>query len=153
NTRLMVMLGATMGGGIGITLAAMLNLLLGGLRNKEQVEEILRIRCLGLVPRVKGRYRNQYPVPPLEQDIAFRQAIRNVQLKLLGLNGRENSRVVLVTAALPGEGKSSVAAGLASCLVADGYRVALVDCDLHRPSVHRMFGEPRGPGMIDYFIG
>jgi len=42
---------------------------------------------------------------------------------------------------------------LAASLVADGHRVALVDCDLHQPNVHRMFEGPRGPGLTDYFIG
>jgi capsular exopolysaccharide synthesis family protein len=132
----------------------MLDLLLGGLRNKEQVEELLGIRCLGLVPRVKRWQRNKYSIPPLDQqNIAFRQAIRNVQLKLLSFDGRNNSRVILVTAALPDEGKTWVAAGLAASLVAEGYRVALVDCDLYRASVHRMFEGPCEPGLMDYFVG
>ena len=61
--------------------------------------------------------------------------------------------MVLVTAALPDEGKSWMAASLAACLAADGVSVALVDCDLHRPTLHRMFDGPRGPGLTDYFAG
>jgi tyrosine-protein kinase Etk/Wzc len=56
----------------------------------------------------------------------------------------------LITAALPNEGKSWVAASLAVSLAADGYSVALVDCDVNRPTVHRMFNGPRGPGLTDY---
>lgn len=49
---LIVMIGTTIGAGGGMVLAAMLDTLLGGLRNKEQVEETLGIKCLGLVPRL-----------------------------------------------------------------------------------------------------
>jgi polysaccharide biosynthesis transport protein len=59
----------------------------------------------------------------------------------------------LVTAALPDEGKTWVAVSLAASLAADGFSVALIDCDLHRPTVHRMFDGPRGPGLTDYFSG
>ena len=66
---------------------------------------------------------------------------------------RINSQVVLVTAALPEEGKTSVAVGLSASLAAEGFRVVLVDCDLHRPAVHRMFNTVREPGLTDYFAG
>jgi succinoglycan biosynthesis transport protein ExoP len=106
-----------------------------------------------LVPRLK-RSRHRRSTPPLEpQDTAFGQAIRNVQLKLCCFGGRNNSRVFLVTAALPGEGKTWVAASLAASLAADGVSVALVDCDLFRPMVHRIFDGPSGPGLTDYFAG
>jgi polysaccharide biosynthesis transport protein len=74
-------------------------------------------------------------------------------LKLLSFDRRRDSEVVLVTAALPGEGKTWVAASLAACLAADGVSVALVDCDLYRPTLHLMFDGPRGPGLTDYFAG
>lgn len=51
-TTLIVMIGAMIGAGGGLALAAILDTLLGGLRNKEQVEASLGIRCLGLVPRL-----------------------------------------------------------------------------------------------------
>jgi succinoglycan biosynthesis transport protein ExoP len=152
DARLIVMVGTVIGAGMGMILVTLLDGLLGGLRNKEQVEEALGIRCLGLVPRVKRSRRNRRPAPFLEET-AFGQAIRNVQVRLLSFDGRKNSRVVLVTAALPGEGKTWVAAGLATSLAADGFSVALVDCDLYRPTVHRMFDGPSGPGLTDYFGG
>ena len=153
--KLVVLVGVVIGAGIGMIWVTLLDGLLAGLRNKEQVEESLGIKCLGLVPSLKrSRRRNRRPAPPLgPQDTPFGQAIRSVQLKLLSFDGRKNSRVVLVTAALPGEGKTWVATSLAASLAADGIRVALVDCDLYRPTVHLMFDSPRGPGLTDYFSG
>ncbi len=151
---LIVMIGTTIGAGGGMVLAAMLDTLLGGLRNKEQVEESLGIKCLGLVPRLGRWSRGRRPPPLLEpRNIAFQQAIRNVELKLLSFNGRTNSQVVLVTAALPAEGKTWFAVSLAESFAVDGLSVVLVDCDLYRPTVHRLFDGKRGPGLSDYFAG
>jgi len=153
NTKMMVMVGAVIGAGLGITLAALVDLLRGGLRSKKQVEDALGVKCMGSLPMLKRSRLNRPPAPFLHaQNTAFAEAIRSVELKLLGFD-RDDSRVVLVTAALPGEGKSWVAASLAACFAADGVSVALVDCDLHRPTLHRMFDGPRGPGLTDYFAG
>jgi uncharacterized protein involved in exopolysaccharide biosynthesis/Mrp family chromosome partitioning ATPase len=94
------------------------------------------------------------PVPHLQpQDSAFGQAVRSIQLKLRSADRRTGSRVILITSALPGEGKTWMAVSLAASLAGDGFGVALVDCDLHRPSVHRLFDGPRAPGLTDYFAG
>jgi succinoglycan biosynthesis transport protein ExoP len=153
-TSLMVMIGAVIGAGAGIVLAAMLDTLLGGLRNKQQVEEALGIKCLGFVPRITRRGRGRRP-PLLQapQNVAFQQAVRNVQLKLLSFDRHNRSQVVLVTAALPGEGKTWFAVSLAESFAADRSGVLLVDCDLYRPTVHKMFDGKRGVGLSDYFIG
>jgi succinoglycan biosynthesis transport protein ExoP len=163
NTKTMVMIGLAIGAGAGIVLAGMMDVLLGGLRSKQQVEEVLGIKCLGLVPRLK-RSRNQTPAAELQgaiqggspghpQNTAFGESIRSIQLKLLSFDRDNKGQVVLVTAALPEEGKTWVAASLAASLAAEGFRVALVDCDLHRPAVHRLFGGERGLGLTDYFAG
>jgi succinoglycan biosynthesis transport protein ExoP len=164
DTRTMVMVGATIGAGAGMVLVAMIPVLLGGLRSKDQVEDALGVKCLGLVPKLKRSRRRRSRAPELETAIetfsllqprstAFGQAIRGAQLKLLSVDRRTDSQVVLVTAALPREGKTWAAVCLAASLAADGFRVVLVDCDLHRPTVHRMFDGPRGPGLTDYFSG
>jgi succinoglycan biosynthesis transport protein ExoP len=152
--KLIVLVGVVIGAGAGMIWVTLLDGLLAGLRNKEQVEEALGMKCLGLVPGLKRSPRNRRPAPPLEpQDTAFVQAIHNVQLKLLSFDGSNNSQVVLVTAALPAEGKTWVAASLAASLAADGISVALVDCDFYRSTVHRLFDAPSGPGLTDYFAG
>jgi exopolysaccharide/PEP-CTERM locus tyrosine autokinase len=60
-------------------------------------------------------------------------------------------RSVLVTSALPGEGKSFVSANLAASVASDIDRhVLLIDCDLRSPSLHRIFGFTSVPGLSDY---
>lgn len=153
-TQLMVVFGAGLGAGIGVALVVLLDLLRGGLHTAEQVEKTLAIRCLASVPMLSpdddGRLKGPLSQP---QDAAFGQAVRSIQLKLRTSDRRTGSRVILVTSSLPGEGKTWTAVSLAASLAADGFSVALVDCDLHRPSVHRLLDGVRTPGLTDYFAG
>ena len=56
---------------------------------------------------------------------------------------------IMLTSAVEGEGKSSTAANLSVALARSGARVALVNLDLRRPSVHRLMQTPPQPGVTD----
>ncbi len=61
-----------------------------------------------------------------------------------------HANLIMVTSALPGEGKSFTSLNLALSIAAEmDNRVLLVDADVARPSVLRMLGLPRGPGLLD----
>ena len=61
-----------------------------------------------------------------------------------------HANLIMVTSALPGEGKSFTSLNLALSIAAElDNRVMLVDADVARPSVLRMLGLPRGPGLLD----
>jgi len=63
-------------------------------------------------------------------------------------------RSILVTSAMPGEGKSFVAANLAVSIALNINRhVLLIDCDLRKPDIHRNFGFRRVPGLSEYLTG
>jgi uncharacterized protein involved in exopolysaccharide biosynthesis/Mrp family chromosome partitioning ATPase len=163
NTKLIVLGGIGIGMGASLIWVTLLDVLLKGLRNEAQIEETLGIKCLGLVPKVRNspryRFRSRERLNAIRdftlnaEYAAFGEAIRSAQMRLLRFDRQIEPRVILITAALPNEGKSWVAASLALSLAADGRSVALVDCDVNRPTVHRMFDAPRGPGLTDYITG
>lgn len=68
---------------------------------------------------------------------------RNLRL----LESREKLNSLVVTGSEPGTGCSSVCLGLGAALSAAGYRVAVVDCNLQRPRLHKMLGEPNFKGL------
>ena len=161
---MMVMIGIAIGTGAGMVLALMIDTLAWRVCETRSRSRRVGIRCLGLVPKLKRFRGNRLQLPGPQRKIVaatllqpqktrFGQAIRSVELKLLSFDRRRDPQVVLVTAALPDEGKTWVAASLAASLAADGFSVVLVDCDLYRPTLHRMFDGLRGPGLTDYFAG
>jgi capsular exopolysaccharide synthesis family protein len=62
-------------------------------------------------------------------------------------------RLLLVTSAVPGEGKTTTATHLGALLAQGGRRVLLVDADLRKAELHRTFGLPRSPGLSDVLTG
>ncbi len=62
---------------------------------------------------------------------------------------KERPKVVLITSAVPNEGKSTVAANLAQTLALGGARVVLLDCDLRKGTLHELMGLQREPGLAD----
>jgi capsular exopolysaccharide synthesis family protein len=60
---------------------------------------------------------------------------------------------VLVTSACPGDGKTLVASNLAVVLAMTDQKVILIDADLRRPRLHKVFNYPSEPGLSDLLVG
>lgn len=88
-----------------------------------------------------------------QPDSLFAENMRALCLSLKHAARDANMRVILVTSALPGEGKSTVALNLARTTAAAGDRVLLIDGDLRRPSIAAAFGSGEAPGLADVLIG
>lgn len=64
--------------------------------------------------------------------------------------GRPTPKVIMVTSALPGEGKTLISSNLAIAIAkGEDRKVLLVDCDLRKPSVHELFRYPRTKGVSE----
>ena len=128
-----------------------------GFATLEQVEDRLGMPALGLLPRVKGarrllgRLTGGAGEGRNSEAMRFTEALRGLHTSLM-LSGPERPKVVLVTSALPGEGRSTVVLALARLMAGCGKRVVMVDCDLHRPDLHRACGVSMGPGLLDCLV-
>jgi capsular exopolysaccharide synthesis family protein len=76
------------------------------------------------------------------------EAFRMLRISLAFLWG-DSPCTLVVTSAGPREGKTLIAANLAVTFARGGARVLLVDCDIHRPRMHRVFRASRAPGLMD----
>jgi len=116
----------------------------------EEVTTDMGVRLLGTVPPMgpsDGR-------GPAGSGPALTEAIDTTRTMLLhGTPAGHGVRTVLVTSAVAGEGKTSLAGHLAISLARAGYRTVLVDGDLHSPSAHRLFGVDAGPGLCELLRG
>jgi len=81
------------------------------------------------------------------------EAYRSLRTSLQFADAGSDARVVVVTSALPGEGKTTTTANLAVTLAETGARVALVDADLRRPRLAEMMGLEGAAGLTDVLIG
>ena len=81
------------------------------------------------------------------------ESVDAIRTMLLHASRDGSLQVVLVTSALPGEGKTSLSGHLAASLARSGRRTLLVDCDLRRPTTHRLFDLPLGPGLCEVLRG
>jgi len=82
------------------------------------------------------------------------EEFRTLRSRLYHLREKMTLKTLLVTSALPKEGKSFTAANLAQVIVRQhGRRALLIDADLRGPRLHQMLGTAPGPGLSDYLQG
>lgn len=82
------------------------------------------------------------------------EQFRTLRSRLYQLRANQNLRTILVTSAIPGEGKTFIVNNLAQAIVRQPDRRALIiDADLRRPRVHLLFGAPSAPGLTEYLRG
>ena len=105
-------------------------------------------RVIGQIPKVRRRKKRillHTPDPALAE--AYNALL--VCMQLIARSTGHGTPVILITSAEPGAGKTTVAANLALVIARSGQQVILVDADLRRPAVHRLFALPGVPGVSD----
>jgi len=123
----------------GVFLIFVLEMLHPGIRSPEQVQELFNMATLGIVPKV-GDIKvapHQYLLDKPHSSLA--EAINTLRISLSLLNPDTDVKTVLVTSSVPGEGKSTLCSLLARHSAAAGKKVVLIDCDLRRPSIGKIF--------------
>ncbi len=155
NVRRNVALGFMLGLGLGIGLAFLLESLDNTVRDMDEVSAISTLPALGTIPlqlSSNGHSRKllkttmdeksgspslvTYLRPKSESAEAYRALRTSILLSAFGAP----PKVVLVTSALPQEGKTTISANSALVLAQRGRRVLLVDADLRRPGLEKIFG-------------
>jgi capsular exopolysaccharide synthesis family protein len=149
-----LLVGALIGLLGGIVIALVLEQVDDKLRGAEEIERSLALATLGTVPDVRrvrelasaadknGRY--EFLAHDLPKSLVS-EAVKNIKTSLLLSLPAASSHTILVTSALPGEGKTFVAVSIATALSSKTKRVAVVDSDLRRPRMAEVFGEHSGP--------
>jgi len=89
-----------------------------------------------------------------EENARGTEQFRTLRSRLYQMREKISLKKILITSALPKEGKSFVAANLAQVLVKQhGRRVLLIDGDLRLPRLNTVLGAPSAPGLVDYLLG
>jgi polysaccharide biosynthesis transport protein len=142
---------------IGGVLVIVLDSLDESLHSVDQAEQFLGLPALAIIPEEKRQNSAFMPIPLNDgQTTRQAEAFRTVRASLSLLGGESSRRVFLFASALPEEGKSfsSVNTAFAFCL--EGLRTIVVEADLRRPSLHKIFPglvDRNAPGLSDFLAG
>lgn len=96
---------------------------------------------------VVGLITNNDPKSPISE--AFRTLRTNIQFSSID----KEIRTIVITSSKPGEGKSIVAANLAISISQEGKKVLLIDCDMRKPTVHKVFNITNIHGLTNILMG
>jgi succinoglycan biosynthesis transport protein ExoP len=144
------------------------------IKTPQDVEERLGVTFLGLLPQMaaetNGKSRRQRrglgSLPPAngtahhvelvvhEHPLSgIAEAARSLRTNLTFMNPDRPFRRLLVSSAAPVEGKTTVACSIAIALAQGGQRVCILDCDLRRPRIHRIFDRAGDAGVTNVIVG
>jgi succinoglycan biosynthesis transport protein ExoP len=117
-------------------------------RRPEEVENLLGLPVLAMVPRTSRRKFAGQRKSALGYDAALSRLI----VKLDALYSAGPAKVLMLSSAVPGEGKSAIAAALGRQLASSGKRVLLIDCNWRRPRLKALFGCSNPKGLANLLI-
>jgi capsular exopolysaccharide synthesis family protein len=163
--------GLMLGAGLGIGFAFLQEYLDNTLKTSDEVETLLRLPSLGVLPTFSLNGASQAKtaededklavipdraaetaVPAIQTDPIAVEAFRSLRTSIL-LSANPVPKMLLITSALPGEGKTAVTVNLGATLASLGSKVLILDCDMRRPACHRATGVENKPGFVQCLTG
>jgi capsular exopolysaccharide synthesis family protein len=126
------------------------------IQSAEEVVTGLGMRVVGAVPALSGPALGRLVATSEAQDgreSSLLESIDAIRTMLLRDASVDATRVVMVTSAVAGEGKTTLASNLATSLARAGRKTLLIDCDLRTPAAHQLFEQTLQPGFSEVLLG
>jgi len=162
NKTLNLTLGAIVGLFLGLGLAFFFEYLDNTVKTPEEVEQLIRLPSFGMVPEISNERRRllekgkSYPVEVITHAhprSLLSEAYRSIRTSiLLSFSGRP-PRKIGVTSPNPEEGKTTTVINTAIALSQTGVKVLIIDSDLRKPRVHKIFNIDNGLGLSNFLSG
>lgn len=166
---------------VGLIIGLMMGLILALVRETldtsigtiEDVERYLQIPVLGVIPHIdvheikevllKNKDKetrledlfgsHAHLITQLKPKSSVAESYRTLRTNIQFTNLKKKGQVILFTSSSLKEGKSTTVANLAITKAQEGNKVLLVNCDLRKPSIFKIFGVTKEPGMTDVILG
>lgn len=119
-------------------------------KSLDEVPQLLQLPTLGSIARIPRADQKLITSLPPRSPVAESYRILRTNIQFSGVDHPAKS--ILVTSPGPGEGKSVTSANLAIVMAQAGLRTILIDADLHKPALHRMFGVTNDVGLTNGLI-
>jgi capsular exopolysaccharide synthesis family protein len=167
--KMMVMMGAFLGLGLGIAYAFFREYLDNTIKSVEQLER-KGLTVLGIIPDLHhrdGKRISPNSDRPSKGGTDFRRRLityedpkspvsesyRSLRTNIAYSSADKKIKSIIVSSAQPGEGKSTTVANIAIAFAQLRKRTLLIDTDMRKPVQHNVFGLDRAPGISEYLIG
>jgi capsular exopolysaccharide synthesis family protein len=150
-------LGAMAGLGGGFLLAFLLEYLRSGVKTDAEIERAFGLPVVGCIPLVaprkfRGTLYDRLLHRMVDEPLShFTEAVHAMRISLELSSA--NPKIILITSALPDEGKSTTAMLLAASSASSGKRTVLLDCDLRQQSTSEAFRNQLRPGLSELLRG
>jgi capsular exopolysaccharide synthesis family protein len=146
NKALNIALGIIIGLAVGVGLAFFIEYLDTSVKTIDDVERALQSPVLGVIPQNVGSLIDEGPDSP------HAEAYRVLRTNILFSQKDPKMNTITVVSGGAGEGKSTTLFNLAAVFAQNGQRVLIVDSDLRRPSLHKMFKVSNAIGLTNYLL-
>ncbi|MBN2363243.1 polysaccharide biosynthesis tyrosine autokinase [candidate division WOR-3 bacterium] len=161
-----VIIAGFIGAVLGFAIAFALDKLDTTIRDPEEIENVLKIKLLGIIPFIadveKTGPKIQFaPEKAIERSLITHvspkspvsEAYRTVRTNITFSSVDKKVKSITVVSALPKEGKSTTAANIAVAFAQQNIKTVLIDTDMRKPVLHNVFSADRTPGLVDYLFG
>lgn len=164
---LILLIGFMLGGMAGVGYAFLRELSITQINNIDKLKE-KKYPILAIIPDIRDYIKKQHQGKPvvrvsghtvstdlvtlLDSISPPSEAFRRLQSNLVYSQPDNPYKVICVSSAGKGEGKTTVMSNLAVTLAEAGKKVLIIDCDFRRPRIHREFGLVSTPGVTDYLF-
>jgi capsular exopolysaccharide synthesis family protein len=146
NKPLNITLGLIFGLVVGIGLAFFIEYLDTSVKTIDDVERAFQAPVLGVIPQNVGILADEGP------ESRYAEAYRVLRTNILFARKDEKLTAIVVVSAGAGEGKSTTTLNLATVFAQAGTRVLIVDSDLRRPTLHKLFHVANDIGLTNYLL-
>jgi len=152
--KLNIILGAFLGMLIGMGLAFFFEFNDTRITNIEDIEKNISFKVLGSIPKIKNEHSHRSKLPfkllaELDPKSSSAEAFKTLRTNVLAAKNGSDIKTILVTSSNPGEGKSYIASNLGIATAQQGLKTLLIDADLRKPTLHRLFNIEMQPGLLD----
>lgn len=154
-----LLLGIVLGSFAGVGLAFVLEYLDDTIKNPDEFPQRYHIPVLGLIPfKDAGKTDDEFDEIALtfynEPKAPLSEAIRTAMVAINLSTAATPPKTVLITSVLPDAGKSTLASNLSLSLLASSAKVLLIDTDLRKPGLHKIFGQKDNSiGLSSFLAG